>query len=352
MGISLIDTTNFENGNLPIVSVYDIFGVDKGTVNVTDHPRYINPRTCVREEIVDAVAEQTTIDDPILIYKDAGEDKFILLDGRNRLTGRLAYLKQNPDDAEAEFIPAVVFKGDYTSARAVQITRNLPDRKSSLTDQEVTLAVKRMKDDEGLSPEEIRGVFGWFGKSGTRNYNKYVAISELDDVVLEKFVDGKISTAVAKAATLMTKEAASNFVDVATNFGPDNDSIIETITGVKLSKEVTKARKSDIQGHLTGDLIYALTDAWLNKAADYGDFDTYIFEVTKKCIASRDMEGMFVLMDDVKLLQQILDYLTFLNHPNLSTAEEAIETVYNYLFSDVERDVDKRLKRVINFSSK
>jgi hypothetical protein len=334
-----------------VVSVYSIFGVEPGSLVVTDHLKFINPRTSVNAEVVDSVSEQADIDDAILVYNYEGEDKFILLDGRNRLTGRLKFIRDNPDNAEGEFIEAKLFKGSYTEARAIQISRNLPDRKSALTDTEITLAIKRMVEDEGLSPEEVKAAFGWYGRMGAKRYNKYTALAGLEEGILDDYTKGDISTKVARAASKMPEAEAKVFVETAKALG--NDDIVEQVTGVKLGNDVSKAKKSDILSELKQDLIYALVDSWMrNCSALEQMYDDYIDSEVKRCIVEKDQKGMFILLDDVKLLEQIKNYLLFLGYGGVETAEDAIRITYDSVFDEVTKSADRRLSRVLKIIDK
>jgi hypothetical protein len=353
MNLNIFNPTSSDPANtqVNVVNIYDIYGVERGSTKISDHPKYTNPRQKPNEDTTSLLSESLAIDDAILIYTDPSvEGKFVLLDGKTRLIARLMYISRNPDDSNAEYIKAEIFEGTDVEAKISQISRNLPLRKADLSDQEIVVSLRTMIKEHNLSKEEVKHAFRWYGVAGTRAYNKYTSLLQLDQDVFDKFVMGKISVNSALATIdQVPQEKKQAFLEASEKCKDVGDKVLEEVTGVKLTNKVSKISKVDVVKELKQDLVYALADLYnKRKKIANNDIDEYIKYVLKDVSSSKNIDPIHILLDENALCTTVYNYLAFLKYPNIDTIEEAITTIYEEIFTQVDKSADRTIKKVID----
>jgi hypothetical protein len=215
------------------MSIESIYGYQKGSPVIEDHPEFPNPRTTPTREIVDGIKEAGKFDHAVTIFQYEGLN--IPLDGKTRLTGAAEYRLEKGEGFDN--IPVTLFEGSYEDAILFQIRAGLPGNRKDLTEQEVARSITRMLD-KGTPQERIMKSLGWSGKGGTRKYNTVMAVLNSSEELQEVFQSGEIT--LEDAADIARDETIEDKAEVAHKLA---ESIKSGLSNVEARKEAGITQK-------------------------------------------------------------------------------------------------------------
>lgn len=198
------------------IDITAIYGVDIETGTVADHPLFPNPKSYLREDIVESLVDdlshgriKATDVVPIdVLLTDAGE--LIVVDGKHRLTAFAVCAKRFPDDATAfRKIKINRVHVPEASVRFESVRRNLVDGRSNLTDAEESAFVYDMLQ-RGFSKEDIVQKLGVSFKRLANRIDAVVTfgVPGLTDAVLSGEIDSYSASRIAKTVDVSEQSQA------------------------------------------------------------------------------------------------------------------------------------------------
>lgn len=185
------------------IPLSEIYGVDLKKGTVEQHPDFPNPKTWIRDEVMESLAAATCPDDvppiDVFLHRDGS---VVVLDGGHRL---LNAVRRSAGGEETVWSKIKVnrFLGDVTEAQIRSALSNLEFSRGVLTEAEEVGVVERLMK-LGLNRDEI---IAKVGRGNKRWINKMIKIIEATPDVLEAVKRGELS--------IETGSKIADHVDVA-----------------------------------------------------------------------------------------------------------------------------------------
>lgn len=221
--------TNISNFRNNWINIDEIYGVNVLTGEVNDHPDFPNPKSSIRENIIDDLMACDNADDvpPIEIWVNPDGGTIICIDGKHRLTSFARKCSANPESDKFNRIKCCRFNGTKEDAIFRAIKVNLNAARSNLNEAEEMAAINMLLD-RGY---DAHAIAKRLGRTSPYFVNNIIAIGNSSPVLANAVNDGHIE--IQTAAHIAKKVGL-----------PEQAEMVEKV------KEVKKSGKSESEARV------------------------------------------------------------------------------------------------------